>query len=149
MPTYQKKPVRVQAFQLGQKGQPTFAPEWFLPRYDHITDEGILIETLEGTMLAGWGDYVIQGIKGEIYPCKPDIFEASYDLVNQPTSSDPFGEGHVDQNAYILEGINNLRFRVNAMTNGREKSVMLTKLDELRHWNEDERLRKHYEGGGM
>ncbi len=41
----------------------------------------LLIDTLEGTMLADVGDYVIQGIKGEIYPCKPEIFEASYVLV--------------------------------------------------------------------
>jgi hypothetical protein len=81
MATYQKKPVRVQAFKLGAKGEPTPAPDWFFPKKDQITDEGILIPTLEGTMLAQWGDYVIQGIKGEIYPCKPDIFEATYDLV--------------------------------------------------------------------
>lgn len=44
--------------------------------------EYINIETLEGTMRADVGDYIIKGINGEFYPCKPDIFEKSYDLVD-------------------------------------------------------------------
>lgn len=39
------------------------------------------IKTLEGTMHADNGDYIIKGVKGEIYPCKPDIFEATYEKV--------------------------------------------------------------------
>lgn len=39
------------------------------------------IETLEGTMTADVGDWIITGVKGEKYPCKPDIFEATYELV--------------------------------------------------------------------
>ena len=39
----------------------------------------ILIPTLEGTMSATPGDYIIKGVKGEFYPCKPDIFEATYE----------------------------------------------------------------------
>jgi hypothetical protein len=41
--------------------------------------EGVLITTLEGKMLASPGDYIIKGVKGEFYPCKPDIFEATYE----------------------------------------------------------------------
>ena len=47
-----------------------------------INDSGELvyhIHTLEGTMIASVGDYIIKSVKGEIYPCKPDIFEATYD----------------------------------------------------------------------
>jgi len=40
------------------------------------------IHTLEGTMLANPGDYIIKGVKGEFYPCKPDIFEATYEPVS-------------------------------------------------------------------
>lgn len=40
------------------------------------------IKTLEGTMMADLGDFIIQGVKGEFYPCKPDIFEKTYELVN-------------------------------------------------------------------
>ncbi len=42
---------------------------------------GLNISTLEGRMFAGFGDYIIKGIKGEFYPCKPDIFEATYEPV--------------------------------------------------------------------
>lgn len=42
---------------------------------------GIAINTLEGTMKAGYGDYIIKGVKGEFYPCKPDIFLATYEEV--------------------------------------------------------------------
>ena len=41
------------------------------------------IETLEGDMSAGMGDWVIQGVKGEFYPCKPDIFEMTYERVEE------------------------------------------------------------------
>lgn len=40
------------------------------------------IETLEGTMTASVGDYIIKGIQGEVYPCKPDIFKETYDILN-------------------------------------------------------------------
>lgn len=62
---------------------------------DHWTHDGNLvgenkptvafnIPTLEGTMLAEPGDWIIRGIKGEFYPCKPDIFEATYEPVEMP-----------------------------------------------------------------
>ena len=56
---YVKKPVMVEAYQ---------------------TDEEVEIETLEGTMTANKGDYIIKGIQGELYPCKPDIFNQTYDI---------------------------------------------------------------------
>lgn len=52
------------------------ASAWYKP-----VDERIAIETLEGTHHAAPGDYLIRGIKGEFYPCKPDIFEATYEAV--------------------------------------------------------------------
>lgn len=45
---------------------------------------GLYIETLEGTMRADRGDWIIRGVSGEIYPCKPDIFEKTYELVQEP-----------------------------------------------------------------
>ena len=46
-------------------------------------DGALYIPTLEGTMRADPGDWIIKGIKGEVYPCKPDIFEATYEAVAQ------------------------------------------------------------------
>lgn len=40
------------------------------------------IVTLEGSMLVDWGDWIIRGVKGELYPCKPDIFAATYEPLN-------------------------------------------------------------------
>lgn len=60
---YRKKPVVIEA--RGPIAEPEF------------------IETLEGTMHAAVGDYIITGVKGEQYPCKPDIFLATYGLVEE------------------------------------------------------------------
>ena len=51
----------------------------------HPITKGLYIHTLEGVMLANPADWIIKGIKGEFYPCKPDIFEATYEPVeDQP-----------------------------------------------------------------
>ena len=78
---YRKKPVVIEAVQVTDA---TFdAPH---PNPEHIP--GLLydpvrrvveIDTLEGTMTARVGDWIIKGIKGEFYPCKPDIFAATYE----------------------------------------------------------------------
>jgi hypothetical protein len=46
----------------------------------------IEIQTLEGAVMASPGDYIIQGVKGELYPCKPDIFAATYDVIHDTPS---------------------------------------------------------------
>lgn len=46
-----------------------------------FNEHGCTIETLEGSMLANFGDYIIKGVKGELYPCKPDIFTMTYEPV--------------------------------------------------------------------
>lgn len=43
------------------------------------TDEEVYIETLEGVMKADKGDWIIKGVKGELYPCKPDVFKMTYE----------------------------------------------------------------------
>ena len=48
------------------------------------SDGAFIIFTLEGEMTVSMGDYVIRGVQGEFYPCKPDIFEATYEEVKQP-----------------------------------------------------------------
>jgi hypothetical protein len=54
----------------------TFMP---LPEYEQDFDGALTIPTLEGPLSAQPGDWIIKGIKGEFYPCKPDIFDATYD----------------------------------------------------------------------
>ena len=81
---YRKKPVVIEAFRWTLDE----VPVWWLYRNDLVIQDvhlqTVAIPTLEGTLIAKPGDYIIQGIKGEIYPCKPDIFEATYELVEEP-----------------------------------------------------------------
>ena len=46
--------------------------------------DGIVIGTLEGDHLASQGDWIIRGVKGELYPCKPEIFAATYEPAEKP-----------------------------------------------------------------
>jgi hypothetical protein len=49
---------------------------------DLVARDGLKIYTLEGTMMASVGDWIIKGVKGEFYPCKPDILTATYDALS-------------------------------------------------------------------
>ena len=78
-----KRPVIVEAFQFGYEEEPS----WFRPVVIEMDyDNGVsrlkgCISTLEGDMWFWEGDYVIRGVKGELYPCRRDIFEETYDEV--------------------------------------------------------------------
>ena len=96
---YRKKPVVIEAFQMTKERRwdnsewPCWLHEAWNKTFD---DEGSLcvdpinndnkeklyINTLEGHHNIAWGDYIIKGVKGELYPCKPDIFEATYEEIN-------------------------------------------------------------------
>ena len=77
---YVKKPIVIEAVQVtnGTFDAPHPNPE-HIPglTYDPIK-RVVVIETLEGEMTAQVGDWIITGVKGERYPCKPDVFEATY-----------------------------------------------------------------------
>jgi hypothetical protein len=82
MTYYRKKPVVIEAVQWEGEDIRQIAP--FLTdcvRADvRANDDGTLhVNTLEGVMTAQKGDWIIRGVKGELYPCKPDIFAATYD----------------------------------------------------------------------
>lgn len=88
MPTFRKKPVEIEAVQItrGLGLIETPAPDWIKEaiRSGAIREasaNGWTISTIEGDMTASPGDWIIQGVMGEIYPCKPDIFAATYDPV--------------------------------------------------------------------
>lgn len=88
---YRKKPVEIEAFRFNADSERT-APKWFA---EAVTDEtvwidrsmqdghakvyGCTIKTLEGKMHAKIGDYIIRGVNGELYPCKSDIFQKTYE----------------------------------------------------------------------
>lgn len=90
MPKYKSKPVVIDAFQWTGDQSQTEDPIWIIEALKtgevYFENEGtpqvvMCIKTLEGTMTAQRGDYIIKGTAGELYPCKPDIFEFKYEKV--------------------------------------------------------------------
>jgi hypothetical protein len=103
MAKFRKKPVVIEAFQYraGAPSDAIFAdwPQWAKDDLAHDVggmivsrdgspkrrlvayDDRLIVRTLEGDMMATDGDWIIQGVKGELYPCKPDIFAATYEAV--------------------------------------------------------------------
>ncbi len=88
MAKYRKKPVEIDAMQWAGDNLTellSFCPVCYLipTAVDYkVTENELFISTLEGPMKCSKGDYIIKGVKGEFYPCKPDIFELTYDKVD-------------------------------------------------------------------
>lgn len=83
---FRKKPVVIEAIQVeaGYRNLQdiiAFVGEENLCPIERRPDYILKIKTLEGDMAVSFGDWIIKGVKGEFYPCKPDIFEATYEAV--------------------------------------------------------------------
>jgi len=102
MAKFRKKPVVIEAFQMTfeRRWDNSEWPEWLNKAWQQGAGENgmwidsdapvaegresadeLVLGTLEGVHRITWGDWIIQGVKGELYPCKPDIFDATYDPV--------------------------------------------------------------------
>lgn len=87
MAKFRKKPVVIEAVQVTKEMRQNHGPfpDWALPhlvasRTEKIhNSETLGVKTLEGMMNVSDGDFLICGVNGEVYPCKPDIFEKSYE----------------------------------------------------------------------
>lgn len=86
MSFWRKKPVVIEAKQLDNTNADEILT-WGSPQIDyyHATTGTLYIKTREGLMTASKGDWIIKGIAGEFYPCKPDIFAATYESVKDET----------------------------------------------------------------
>lgn len=82
---YRKKPVEVLAMEWTGKNKVDV--QRFVGQYLDQTTQGLIIPTLEGDHYAAVGDFIIQGVKGEFYPCKPDIFWATYEAVMEEVAA--------------------------------------------------------------
>lgn len=100
MTKFIKKPVVIEAFQMTEERRQDNSdwPKWLHEAWDkEHEEEGSLypsdhpnsngkdklkINTLEGHHLVEWNDWIIQGVHGELYPCKPDIFEKTYEIAH-------------------------------------------------------------------
>jgi hypothetical protein len=82
MPRFRKKPVEIDAEQLVAGMQGDLLAEAIVGGHA-VTDDldQVIIETLEGTMCGRPGDWLIKGVNGEFYPCRPDIFAKTYEPV--------------------------------------------------------------------
>jgi hypothetical protein len=95
MAKYRKKPVVIEAYQYAGdfiENSVWNAPTWIKQaldtgklKYKELEDNPpeLYVVTLEGDMKCDYMDYVIKGVKGELYPCKPDIFEETYEQVDE------------------------------------------------------------------
>lgn len=84
MASYRKKPVVVEAYQWfeGMQTEDVFDLAQLSPKWFGLAMTGrYVVKTLEGLVTVSNGDYIITGIKGEKYPCKPDIFAETYEAI--------------------------------------------------------------------
>jgi hypothetical protein len=92
MAKFRKKPIVIEAWKVSElvhQARETWGelPETIRALYETggilFEPKSVSIETLEGRMRGEWGDWIIKGVKGEFYPCKDDIFAATYELVGE------------------------------------------------------------------
>lgn len=104
---YRKKPVVIDAFQMteARRASNDEWPDWLnqawqldrkhpgavYPTVEGTGDGTLSIRTLEGEHLVSWGDWIIRGVAGELYPCKPDIFDKTYEPVIDTAATDLAG----------------------------------------------------------
>ena len=97
---FRKKPIVIEAFQMTKERRQNnsewpnwlnraWNEDWHQPNAvsseDYPNTNGtdrLIIQTLEGQHTVSWNDWIIQGVAGELYPCKPDIFEMTYEVVD-------------------------------------------------------------------
>lgn len=80
MPRFRKKPVVIEAWHNIADGEPM--PKWVAAALAHpgpIAGTALPLDTLEGILAGSPGDWIIQGVKGEVYSCREDIFNATYE----------------------------------------------------------------------
>ena len=130
MAKFRKKPVVIEAFRLNERG--LIGEDWF---WDAVTRNDIIthcfgkhysapawceIKTLEGTMIANAGDYIIQGVNGEIYPCKADIFQKTYTEDKPKTNADRIRAMSDEELAEIIACPKGLFDRMNCFDDNRD-----------------------------
>lgn len=98
---FRKKPVVIEAVRVVdalKSARDTWAdlPTWLHDAYERggvtFASDAIYVNTLEGQMCASLGDWLIRGVQGELYPCKPEIFAATYEPESEPSRAVSMGE---------------------------------------------------------
>ena len=135
---YRKKPVVIEAVRYMIDDS---LPDWFMDRVSNNTimlheDGTCHIKTLEGTMKSEYGDYIIRGVNGEVYPCKPDIFQKTY----EPENTKDGQTGRLIDGGKILDNLSGMlknmedydavRKVINDMQTAYDVDVVVKQLDE-------------------
>lgn len=109
MKKYRKRPVVIEAVQCKEPTTPDQIVEWCGSGTrkcgvgDLSAKQWIEVETLEGTMIANYGDWIIKGVSNEFYPCKPDIFEKIYKEIDEELT--PVEKYGVDIGSWEFENL--------------------------------------------
>ena len=143
---YTKKPVTIEAIQFADDADTISNIHGFLKAdttcvsYENTEAPVLKIETLEGVMTAQVGDYIIKGVKGEFYPCKPDIFGTTYQKGD--SHSEPLDA--IGDTKQFRKDLDNVLQRLKTSSHptnpheharaSRERSLSVTKLQEAIMW---------------
>ena len=91
---YRKKPIEIEAYRIENNALVDAFPEWLIQAHkdgifafvepDKFNPHWVAsVETDRGKVFVNWGDWIIKGVNGELYPCAPDIFEETYEPVDE------------------------------------------------------------------
>ena len=143
--SYQKKNVVIQAVQVTRENIEMLshilnkegAEVYFSNGNMSSDDFHLIIKTLEGDMKANVGDYIIKGIKGEFYPCKPDIFRETYEapsLFIDPTIDLSTEKNQIIANKQLRKDLDSNLQNLKKCPGSRERNLAITKLQEAIMW---------------
>lgn len=140
MPKYRKRPVVIEAVGASvvlrcAEGNWKGLPEWLKVAYERgdvlflNNPRRVDIRTLEGTMTASMDDWILRGVKGEIYPCRNDIFEATYEIAEEDS---PYKDDRVAKSS-TLEAISVevVRARTKFPSNAKMLAALVEEVGEL------------------
>ena len=137
---YRKKPVVVEAKRCDDSTTPAEIASWCGGKACGVGDlsakQWVEIPTLEGTMRADYGDYIIKGVKGEFYPCKPDIFVSTYE---------PVPHQKIEAQPAIPAPLIEIIARLIALFGPEEQHWMYAKLEQV-HMESLANIRQHSNG---
>lgn len=142
---YQKKNVVIQAVQVTRENIEMLshilnkegAEVYFNNGNMSSDDAHLILKTLEGDMKANVGDYIIKDIKGEFYPCKPDIFRETYEapsLFIDPTIDLSTEKNQIIANKQLRKDLDSNLQNLKKCPGSRERSLAITKLQEAIMW---------------
>lgn len=139
MNKYRKKPIIIEAVQYN--GENIEEIKAFMvggSRKIAIKENSVIISTLEGDMTASKGDFIIRGVSGEYYPCKPDIFEKTYEMVkNKKTNFDTIKQMSIEKMTEFITLMNKATYEKSCFNSVSAEEQERVK-ENIKQWLESE-----------